>query len=45
LNRVSGFQPEPALARGAKPGEWLVAWRDYEAGPLELFALRAECPP
>jgi serine/threonine-protein kinase len=45
LNRVNGFQPHPALARGAKPGEWLVAWRDYEAGHLELFALRAECPP
>jgi serine/threonine-protein kinase len=45
LNRVNGFQPHPAIARGAKPGEWLVAWRDYEAGHLELFALRAECPP
>jgi serine/threonine-protein kinase len=44
LNRVNGFQPHPALSRGAKPGEWLVAWRDYEAGHLELFALRAECP-
>jgi serine/threonine protein kinase len=44
LNRVNGFQPRPALSRGAKPGEWLVAWRDYEAGHLELFALRAECP-
>ncbi len=45
LNRVNGFQPHPAIARGAKPGEWFVAWRDYEAGHLELFALRAECPP
>ena len=44
VNRVNGFQPSPALARGAKPGEWLLAWRDYEAGHLELFALRAECP-
>ncbi|HEY3497465.1 MAG TPA: serine/threonine-protein kinase [Polyangiaceae bacterium] len=44
VNRVTGFQPSPALARGAKPGEWLLAWRDYEAGHLELFALRAECP-
>jgi eukaryotic-like serine/threonine-protein kinase len=44
LNRVSGFQPRPALTRGSKPGEWVVAWRDYEAGHLELFALRAECP-
>jgi serine/threonine-protein kinase len=44
VNRVTGFQPSPALARGAKAGEWLLAWRDYEAGHLELFALRAECP-
>ncbi|HVR20415.1 MAG TPA: hypothetical protein VMS65_11980, partial [Polyangiaceae bacterium] len=44
VNRVNGFQPHPALSRGAKPGEWLVAWRDYEAGHLELFALRTECP-
>jgi serine/threonine-protein kinase len=45
VNRVNGFQPHPAIARGAKAGEWLIAWRDYEAGHLELFALRAECPP
>jgi len=44
VNRVNGLQPHPAVARGTKPGEWLVAWRDYEAGHLELFALRAECP-
>jgi serine/threonine-protein kinase len=44
LNRVSGFQPPPALSRGSKAGEWLVAWRDFEAGHLELFVLRAECP-
>jgi serine/threonine protein kinase len=44
VNRVNGLQPHAEVARGAKPGEWLVAWRDYEAGHLELFALRAECP-
>jgi hypothetical protein len=44
LNRVSGLQPHPALARGGKPGEWIVVWRDYEAAHLELFALKAECP-
>jgi hypothetical protein len=44
VNRVTGLQPHAELARGTKPGEWLVAWRDYEAGDLELFALRAECP-
>jgi serine/threonine-protein kinase len=44
VNRVSGMQPHPALARGGKPGEWLLAWRDYEAAHLELFAVKAECP-
>jgi hypothetical protein len=44
VNRVNGLQPHAEVARGSKPGEWLVAWRDYEAGRLELFALRAECP-
>jgi serine/threonine protein kinase len=44
VNRVSGLQPHPSLARGAKPGEWLLAWRDYEAAHFELFALKAECP-
>jgi serine/threonine protein kinase len=44
VNRVNGLQPHPALARGSKPGEWLVAWRDYEAAHFELFALKAECP-
>jgi serine/threonine protein kinase len=44
VNRVNGLQPHAEVARGTKAGEWLVAWRDYEAGHLELFALRAECP-
>jgi hypothetical protein len=44
VNRVNGLQPPPALARGSKPGEWLLAWRDYEAAHFELFALKAECP-
>jgi serine/threonine-protein kinase len=44
VNRVNGLQPQAEVARGTKAGEWLVAWRDYEAGRLELFALRAECP-
>jgi serine/threonine-protein kinase len=44
VNRVSGLQPHPALARGSRAGEWLLAWRDFEAGHFELFALKAECP-
>lgn len=43
VSRVSGFQPRPALAAGGKPGEWLVAWRDYEAGHLEVFVAKAQC--
>jgi serine/threonine protein kinase len=43
VNRVNGFQPSAALVPGAKAGEWLLAWRDYEAAHLEVFALRAVC--
>jgi serine/threonine-protein kinase len=43
LSRVSGFQPNPDLARGEKPGQWYIAFRDYESAHLEAFALRAEC--
>jgi hypothetical protein len=43
INRVNGFQPTPALAPSGDGGEWLVAWRDYEAAHLEVFALRAGC--
>ena len=44
LSRVSGFQPQPDLAAGEKPGQWYVSWRDYESAHLEVFALRTECP-
>ena len=44
LGRVNGFQPEPDVAHGEKPGQWLVAFRDYESGHFEAFGLRAECP-
>jgi hypothetical protein len=43
VNRVNGFQPSPALVPGAKAGEWLLSWRDYEAAHKEIFALRAVC--
>jgi serine/threonine-protein kinase len=43
ISRVSGFQPRPALAPGEQPGEWLMAWRDYEAGHLEVFVAKASC--
>ena len=43
ISRVSGLQPSPELAKGSKPGEWYVAFRDYESAHLEIFVLRAEC--
>ncbi len=44
LARATGFQPEPEIAAGEKPGQWLIAWRDYESAHFEAFGLRAECP-
>jgi len=44
LSRVSGFQPQPDLAPGEKPGQWYISWRDYESAHFEVFALRTDCP-
>ena len=44
LSRVTGYQPHPEIVAGPKPGQWYVAWRDYEAGHLETFVVRAQCP-
>jgi eukaryotic-like serine/threonine-protein kinase len=43
LARVNGFQPEPDITRGEKPGQWLVGFRDYESAHFEAFGLRAVC--
>ncbi len=43
ISRVSGFQPNPTVVPGRERGEWLLAWRDYEAGHLEVFVARAAC--
>ncbi|HEY6079487.1 MAG TPA: serine/threonine-protein kinase [Polyangiaceae bacterium] len=43
LGKVNGFQPEPDIAHGEKPGQWLIAFRDYESAHFEAFGLRAEC--
>ena len=43
LAKVSGLQPFPSLEPGAEPGQWYIAWRDYEAGHLEAFVVRAQC--
>ncbi len=43
MARVGGYQPYPAILAGDKPGEWYISWRDYEAGHLEAFIVRARC--
>ena len=43
IARVSGDQPMPSIAAGSKPGEWYLAWLDYETGHLEAFAARVLC--
>jgi len=44
VSRVSGFQPQPDVAPGEKPGQWYISWRDYESAHFEVFALRTDCP-
>ncbi|MCA9625213.1 MAG: serine/threonine protein kinase, partial [Myxococcales bacterium] len=41
--RVVGEHPPPAIAPGAKRGEWYIAWLDYESGYREAYAVRIEC--
>jgi serine/threonine protein kinase len=43
IGHASGYQPPPNIVPGAKPKEWIVAWRDFEAGQHEGFVARAEC--
>ena len=43
IGRASGYQPPAGVIGGNKPGEWLVGWRDFEAGQHEGFIVRAEC--
>jgi len=43
IARVSGDQPMPSISAGAKPGEWYLAWLDYETGHLEAYAARVLC--
>ena len=43
IARVSGDQPMPSITAGGKPGEWYVAWLDYETGHLEAYAARVLC--
>lgn len=43
LARISGYQPYPAIVAGSEANQWYITWRDYEAGHLEAFVLRAQC--
>jgi serine/threonine-protein kinase len=43
IARVSGDQPVPSIAAGEKPGEWYIAWLDYETGHLEAYGARLLC--
>lgn len=43
IARVISDQPTPSITAGEKPGEWYIAWLDYEAGHLEPYAARVQC--
>jgi serine/threonine-protein kinase len=43
--RAMGEQPRPEVALGARKGEWILSWTDFEAGHLEAFAARVTCSP
>jgi serine/threonine-protein kinase len=43
IARISGDQPMPSITAGSKPGEWYLAWLDYETGHLETYAARVLC--
>jgi serine/threonine-protein kinase len=43
MARVTGEQPMPSITPSAKPGEWYIAWLDYETGHLEPYAARVVC--
>jgi hypothetical protein len=44
VGRAAGDLVRPSLAAGARVGEWLVGWLDFEAGRPEAFVARATCP-
>lgn len=43
IGRESGYQPPPNIVPGSKRNEWLVGFREFEAGQTEGFIVRAEC--
>jgi serine/threonine-protein kinase len=44
LAHVTGLQPPAEVVPSLQPKQWYVAWRNYEAGHLESFVIRVECP-
>lgn len=43
VSKVSGLQPIPDVAPSNSPSQWLVAWRDFEAGHYEAATATIEC--
>jgi eukaryotic-like serine/threonine-protein kinase len=43
IARFNSEQPPPSIVAGGKPGEWYIAWLDYEAGHLEAYGARVLC--
>lgn len=43
LARVVGDQPMPSISASRSPGEWYIAWRDFETGHLEPYVARVRC--
>lgn len=43
IGRESGYQPPPNIIPGSRRNEWLVGFREFEAGQTEGFVVRAEC--
>jgi eukaryotic-like serine/threonine-protein kinase len=43
VGKVSGLQPLPDVAKAREPNQWLLAWRDFEAGHFEIISATVEC--
>ena len=43
VGRLRGEHAPPSVSYGARPGLWSLAWTDYEAGHLEVFAATVSC--
>jgi len=43
IAKVSGIQPFPEVAPGTDPGQWYLAWRDFEAAHYEVMCACIAC--